>query len=557
MQLGKQLTPPKQPVVALAQPQQTATTQPAATASNISAQPQTPFQHFGNSFTGYGDGYGVNQNAAYMWLDPALQEKVKGDHKYAALVDDDSKTTTVGDFVKSMKRYRVETTPDELKNAGLEYANYHLYQGPHEGPDPQNDEKVYQYLTLEQAKKLNPSTKDEDLEKNSGYFMDGGGTAYGDEGVSIANDPMLGTKEKLLEQAGLKGVTDETAKIAFTAMETADGSVGEYGFTGTYNDGIDHNAGRSNRRSQQQDNKAYQAISDPKLKGLVQIGNIGPLNDDINTMLPEVYKQAGATTPAQQQNVRNMLFHYDERFGLMANKDFIKAAASKNNGRQNGWLQKNGQIIGAVVSMIPGGQVIGGAISAMTTLANGGSLGDVLKGIAASYAGAQVGGAVGGMTKGLGSSASAAAAAAARTATSGLISTGKLDPKSLLASAATAGLIQGGTNLSRGLDFNTSTTGADLSRLQRQGGLDTPNDYTKALISAGGQMAGQYIKTGGINANGLLASVAGTAANDSIGSLTGNGTLGDIAGTVASTAVKQMTLGKQLVPPKKITKKGG
>jgi hypothetical protein len=86
----------------------------------------------------------------------------------------------------------------------------------------------------------------------------------------------------------------------------------------------------------------------------VQIGDIGPLGDDIEKMLGDIFAKYGGDTPAKQEALCDVLFRYDERFGILANREFIAAAVEVNNNRHQGFFDGRLSSSGLVASALSG-----------------------------------------------------------------------------------------------------------------------------------------------------------------------------------------------------------
>ncbi|HSI05245.1 MAG TPA: hypothetical protein VLC93_12240, partial [Myxococcota bacterium] len=212
--------------------------------------------------------------------------------------------------------------------------------------------------------------------------------------------------------------------------------------------------------------RAYVAIVDDRLAAdWAQIGDIGPINDDVNEMLGDIYGRYGATTPEQQEAVRNVLFKYDERFGVLANREFVEAAVEKNNARRQGFFEGpvGRAILSVAASFIPGvGPYVSMMLNAGFQLSDGASFGQVIAGAAVSYFTQQYTADFGNYVAGaFGDSISPAVAeviaAGARnlgnTAINQLMSGNGLDGEGLLLAAAAGGFGSFITNFVDGSDF--------------------------------------------------------------------------------------------------------
>lgn len=389
--------------------------------------PYTPGPSYGGAYYGYGDRDGGGRLYNFLPENIASAAQAGKSNPYELLVDDPSKVVTIGSLLQKYKQ------PD---------GKYLLHPGDTYGVGKNDYKREAQY----------------------------------------------GTREDLLNLLGLNKDTPDDAKIGITDTYVGEGEAfGGDIYTDIYKDPSKQGTVQSRRAPS--NIKGYSASAAPELKGFVQIGNLGPLEDDINNVLNQVMNQFGAKTPEQQAAVKQALFKYDPKYGVLANKAVVDAAKLSNTRRDTGFFESGtgAMIAQAVASFI--NPALGAAVSAMYAGYNGGNIGDIVKSMAASYFGGQVGGQVGSAVGGATGSAAAGQLAGnlAQGATEQLISTGKIDGKGLLGSAA-GSLVGGAASNAVG------------------GGL---------LGQAVGQVAGgatnQLITTGKVNLGQMAPGLAGTA----------------------------------------------
>jgi len=478
LQLGNKVATPSMPTAT------PAPTQPSTPAAPV----YTPYAMGNNGYTGWGDAdYGA-ANGQYFWLPDNIKQQIQKNqgNKYYLLAGDHSQATTVDQYADSRKRYLISDGVEG--QAGKGRAN----MGEVQAVDPV-------YGTREEALKALGNLSDAELEQRASYMIDDvrpTGNYTGDDGHAEMSQASYGTRDEFLKRAGLAGMAGNTT-IAFNGASAGNGNT--YGGLG---------ASATNIAKTGQD--TYQAIVDKTYKNMVQIGNQGPLNDDIEKMLGQVYDQVGAKTAAQQDLVKNALFKYDPRFGVVGNKEFVEAAASANNSRQNGWFQKNAGLVAGLVSLV--NPIAGAAVSAAGTVANGGSITDLAKGLAASYVGQYLGNAAGNWAGGaLGSNVgnltsdfvTGAVKGGVGNAAGQLIRSGSLNGKQLLAGTlaggigtAAGGLLVDHSNWSDGIIKGVMNAGGSVGTSLALGKKIDPKALGINLVSsaAGSAVKGTFGK---------------------------------------------------------------
>ncbi|HSI04642.1 MAG TPA: hypothetical protein VLC93_09205, partial [Myxococcota bacterium] len=269
--------------------------------------------------------------------------------------------------------------------------------------------------------------------------------------------------------------------------------------------------------------RAYHAVANDALAGeWVQIGDKGPIYDDVANMLGDVYGQFGADTPEKQEIVRGLLFRYDPNYGVIANRDLVKAAVEMNNNRGgNGFFQSAiGRALVTVVATVVGGPVLAAGVSAAFTAYDGGSLGDIVTAGAAAYAGGVAGAGVGGaVTSSLASSSLSATTVAAASGfaqgvsssfTSQLIATGRIDGDALLMSGVAGGV--GGA-------VTTAVSGTDIVANVDSSLALAPGTTARLIGTQAGSLAG----SGELNLESALLVLGSGSVNDTGGSLVVDG----------------------------------
>lgn len=300
------------------------------------------------------------------------------------------------------------------------------------------------------------------------------------------------------------GVTDDTSLI-FSDARTGGGDV-----TGSLANTLpDFSQFKDTGDWQREGVSGVDAIVDDNLKGFVQLGNMGPLNDDIENMLTKVFDQYGVqNNPEAQEQIKNTLFKFDPRFGVLGNSDFINAAVERNNNRKQGFFEGPvGQMLATVAANFVGGPAASAAVSAGFAKANGGSWGDALKAAAGSYIGSQVGaGVTGGLEGSLGSLGSKFVGHTIGDVVNQGIAKGKVNVKDALLAGG------GGTLGGMAGDFvgkSLQNYGAG-SLLQKLGSAGSSN-----IVS-------QLVRNGGkINTDSLIAALLATGTAHGIGELGG------------------------------------
>ena len=255
------------------------------------ATPAAPFKLYGSGYTGLGDGDNGRAAGVYGWLDDEIKAKATADKSYQLLAGE-GQSVKLGEYLDAFKatdgRYVIKPAYTERRGKGE--------SGPMHAAVYGSRDDMRRALGFEGAA--------DDISVGFSDAHSGGGDAGG--GVLSAADALV--KAKLRATGGLG-----TANMS---VQQARALGGNYDLP-----------------------KAYQAGSDAQYKGYVQLGNQGPLNDDINSMLPAIYLEVGASTLEQQKLVRGALFKYDDRYGVMANEHLVLAALGKNKNRSKGWLQ--------------------------------------------------------------------------------------------------------------------------------------------------------------------------------------------------------------------------
>ena len=389
--------------------------------------PYTPGPSYGGTYYGYGD-VGGGDGRLYNFLPENVASAAQAgkSNPYELLVDDPSKVVTIGSLLQKYKQA-------------------------------------------------------------DGKYMLHPGDTYGVGKNDYKREAQYGTREDLLNLLGLNKDTPDDAKIGITDTYVGEGEAfGGDIYTDIYKDPTKEGTVQSRRMPS--NIKGYSASSAPELKGFVQIGNLGPLEDDITKVLGQVYEQFGANTPEQQDAIKKALFKYDPKYGVVANKAVVDAAKIGNTRRDTGFFESGtgAMIAQAVASFI--NPALGAAVSAMYAGYNGGNIGDIIKSMAASYVGNQVGGQVGGAVGGAtNATIGQVAGNLAQGATEQLINTGKIDGKGLLGTAA-GSLVGGAAGNAAG------------------GGL-----LGQAVGQVAGGVTNQLITTGKVNLGQMAPGLAGTA----------------------------------------------
>ncbi|HSI04835.1 MAG TPA: hypothetical protein VLC93_10175, partial [Myxococcota bacterium] len=280
-------------------------------------------------------------------------------------------------------------------------------------------------------------------------------TQYGGEGGNVSTPASIGNQATYLWLIGLSASTPRDLTISFNNSYSGDGDASLDTSHRTFD------LTQPNSRP----SGAYHAIANDELAGAwVQIGDKGPIGDDVGKMLEDIYEELGADTPEKQEVVRSMLFRYDPNYGVIANRELIAAAVEMNNGRRQGFFENGiGRALILAAATFVGGPILAAGVSAAFASADGGSFVDVLRAGAAAYLGGLVGANVGNFvtsslaTSGLNATVVGGLAGFSQGVTSSftsqLIATGRIDADALL----TAG-IAGGV----GGAVTTALSGTDL-----------------------------------------------------------------------------------------------
>ena len=225
--------------------------------------PYTPGPSYGGTYYGYGD-VGGGDGRLYNFLPENVASAAQAgkSNPYELLVDDPSKVVTIGSLLQKYKQA-------------------------------------------------------------DGKYMLHPGDTYGVGKNDYKREAQYGTREDLLNLLGLNKDTPDDAKIGITDTYVGEGEAfGGDIYTDIYKDPTKEGTVQSRRMPS--NIKGYSASSAPELKGFVQIGNLGPLEDDITKVLGQVYEQFGANTPEQQDAIKKALFKYDPKYGVVANKAFTQ-----------------------------------------------------------------------------------------------------------------------------------------------------------------------------------------------------------------------------------------
>ncbi len=411
-------------------------------ASQKGYTPQTYDQNIGNSYTGLGK----TNTTGYDFLPQTVKDQIKNqgsDNKYAYLDAEGKNSFTVGQLLEQRK---ADPAAIEANNRAYERQQQDG-GGPLQYIDPNQDLYLW-----------NPATQKQ---------------RAGREGDVTTTQAEYLTKDQFLQRVG---TTNPDARVALTAdgapniASNASQVGGADQGTQISNPGIGHNSttpatmGLGATPLSANSNTFNDAVTDPNLKGFVQLGDGGTLYDDIPQVLGAIYKQAGIENdPAKQEQVKQQLFRYDPRFGVLMDQRILNAVmdASAAGGSQGGFFYKNmGTLSAIAMSVLTAGvgapALFNAALSGIQTAGKGGSLGDIGKSVLTSYIGSNLaplardatgdllaltGGAtpltasiVEGGIKGMGSGV-----------LSQLSTTGSIDPK-LLAAQGLAGGVGGGVS---------------------------------------------------------------------------------------------------------------
>ncbi len=396
----------------------------------------------GGWFSGIGDpGRTGQEGGVYQWLPEVVATRAAASDHGAYLLAASDQVTSVGEHVADAAVYPVpfEITVGEKWNVTAQTQTRMLSRDEaiaelrNRGND---DSAIAAYLAEHESFLVQP--------------------AYPTGGEGSGDVPAVyGTRDAYLSAIGLGPSVPMDLQIAFNGSWSGGGDAW-----------LDTSHAQSNPSVSGAPERAYVAIVDDRLAAdYVQIGDIGPINDDVSQMLGEIYARYNATAPEQQEAIRNLLFKYDERFGVLGNREFIEAAVDKNNARRQGFFEGSlgRTLLTVAASFIPGaGPYVSMMVNAGFQLSDGASFGDVLTGAAISYFTQQYSASFGNyVARAFGESISPAiaevVAAGARnlgsTAISQLVSGGGLDGKGLLLAAAAGGFGSFITNFVDGSDF--------------------------------------------------------------------------------------------------------
>ncbi len=266
------------------------------------------------------------------------------------------------------------------------------------------------------------------------------------ESGSWSTPEVYGNEERYLQAIGLPKDVARDATIAFNASWSGGG------------DAYQGETVRTFDSTTTMPMQAYAAVVDDSLAGgWVQIGDKGPLGEELEKILEGFYEQYGATTPEQQDVIKNALFRYDDRFGVIANAGIVASAVEMNEARRQGFFENGlGRAIVTAVAYYYTGPM-GAAVTATGfALADGASLGKALLAGVASYYGSQIGANVGQWAVGLlpagtdavvSSAVRNAFANASSSAFNQVLLTGNLDADTLLKAFVSGGVSGGSAEL--------------------------------------------------------------------------------------------------------------
>ncbi|HSI06115.1 MAG TPA: hypothetical protein VLC93_16635, partial [Myxococcota bacterium] len=409
----------------------------------------------GGWFYGVGDSGRTGQDSIYEWLSALVTARGQASTHGHYLLAASDEVTSLQQHLHDNAQYAFETTylsRDEAIAALTE-------QG-------KTAAQIAEYLDTHERFMLAP-----------------GGNNGGDDGGTYG--PTYGTRADYIRAIGLPEDAPLDLQISFNNSGSGSGDAW-----------LDHSHADTDVTTRGGPERAYVALVDDHLAGeWVQIGDIGPLGDDIGKMLEDIFEDCGATTPEQQEAVRDMLFRYDERFGILANREFIAAAVETNNARRQGFFEGPvGRAIISIVAGVVGGPVVAAAVSAAITLADGGTFLDALRAGVAAYLGGVVGAEFGAwvtqtfqgaLTPALTSALAGAANNFGASVVRQLITDGRLNGDALLISAlggAAGGFI---TNFTASSDLGQSLR--DLFGDQR--GARILGNLGAALVANGGRLS--------------------------------------------------------------------
>lgn len=341
-------------------------------------------------------------------------------------------------------------------------------------------------------------------EADRAYIVQGPSVTGDAESGQSIGPALFGTQAAYLDVIGLSQDTPRDLTISFNNSMSGGGDA----YLDTSHRSIDLTVPGS------APTRAFHAIANDELAGeWVQIGDIGPLNDDVAKILGDLYGEFGADTPEKQEVVRSMLFRYDPNYGVIANRDLIEGAVEMNNNRRQGFFEKGvGRALVTVVASLVAGPWGAAAAGAIFAAADGGSFADIVRAGLASYAGGYVGAGVGNMVTGALASSTLSATAVAGISgfaqgisssfTSQLIATGKIDGDALLAAGIGGGV--GGA-------VSTAISGTEMvANLDASLGL-APGTAARLIGGQAGSLAG----TGGLSWENALLTLGGGAMDGS------------------------------------------
>ncbi len=458
----------------------------------------------------------------YEWLPPdviAAAQASTGGHVLLASSD---QTTTVQDHLDAQSLVFVERLVTEYANDNYGEGGSHTIRVPRQVPAPTfqavtqlglSGANIAAYADANRAYLLSNGTVGTRaaFEAAEGRAPSAADRAYlvsaptlelNAESGDVSTPARLGNEAGHLEAIGLSASTPRDLTISFNNSRSRGG---------------DASLDTSHRTIDlTQDNavlsRAYHAVPNDALAGeWVQIGDKGPINDDVAKLLPDVFAQFGADTPEKQEAVRSQLFRYDPNYGVLANRSLIATAVEMNNNRRQGFFESGlGRALVTLAATFIGGPVLAAGVSASFTAYDGGSLRDIAIAGAGAYAGSVVGaGAESVVTSSLASSGMSATAVAgiagaaqgaSSSATNQLITTGRIEGEGLVA----AGLA-GGANGAVTTAFN----GTDLA-VSVDDSLGLAPGTTARLV---GTQAGSLAGTGELDWESALMTVGNGAAS--------------------------------------------